>query len=71
MKPKLDFQKMQLGDVKETGADINYSNKKIGYEPKTSIKKVYQNSLIGIRNITIIHNSYSIYSLYHNNLYRF
>ena len=37
------FEKMQLGDVKETYADISYMKKLINYQPSTSLKK-------GIRN---------------------
>ena len=33
------FDKMQLGDVKKTYADIKYIKKLINYEPKTSIKE--------------------------------
>jgi len=51
----IDFQAMQLGDVKETFADIDYSTKMLNYVPKTSIelgiskfvrwyKSVYSNS---------------------------
>ena len=34
----IDLQPMQPGDVKESFADIKYSQYKIGYEPQTSIK---------------------------------
>ena len=37
-KAKIDFQEMQLGDVQQTYADIEYSKEKIGYKPKTSIR---------------------------------
>ena len=36
---KLNYQPMQLGDVKETYADIEKSKIKLGYLPKTDIKK--------------------------------
>ena len=35
----IDFKGMQLGDVKDTFADIDYSIKKLNYNPKTSIRK--------------------------------
>ena len=38
MKAKIDFQQMQLGDVKQTYADIEHSKERIGYEPTTNIK---------------------------------
>ena len=34
----IDFQPMQLGDVKETSADIDHSIKMLNYSPKTSIE---------------------------------
>ena len=37
------FEKMQLGDVKKTYADISYIKKLINYEPKTPLKKGIQN----------------------------
>ena len=39
IKAKIDLKKMQLGEVKETCADIDYSRQKINFEPTTSIKK--------------------------------
>ncbi len=33
------FDKMQLGDVKKTYADISYIKKLINFEPKTSLNK--------------------------------
>ncbi len=38
-KAKIDYMGMQLGDVKETFADIEYSIKNLNYKPTTSIKK--------------------------------
>lgn len=38
-KANIILDKMQLGDVKSTHADIDYSKEKLGYEPKTSIKQ--------------------------------
>ena len=35
----IDFKEIQLGDVKESFADIELSNNKLGYKPRTSIKK--------------------------------
>ena len=35
----IDFQPMQPGDVPESFADIDYSVKKLGFKPKTSIQK--------------------------------
>ncbi|MDC3166239.1 GDP-mannose 4,6-dehydratase [Candidatus Marinimicrobia bacterium] len=35
----INFEKMQPGDVRKTFADIDYSNKMLGYSPKISIKK--------------------------------
>jgi len=37
------FEKMQLGDVKKTYADISYIKKLINYEPKTPLKKGIKN----------------------------
>ena len=36
-KAKIDFQPMQLGDVKESFADISHSKKLLGFEPKTNL----------------------------------
>ena len=36
---KVNFEPIQLGDVKETYADIEKSKKKLGYFPKTDVKK--------------------------------
>tara|TARA_Y100000590_G_scaffold454199_1_gene600559 strand:- start:1349 stop:2299 length:951 start_codon:yes stop_codon:yes gene_type:complete len=38
IKAKIDFKKMHLGDLKTTCADIDYSKKRINYEPKIGIK---------------------------------
>ena len=38
-KAKIKFSDLQLGDVKDTSADIEYSKEKLGYNPKTSIDK--------------------------------
>ena len=38
-KAKIKFHGMQKGDVKATYADIRHSKKKLGYNPKTSVKK--------------------------------
>ena len=35
----VEFRGMQLGDVEKTYADIEYSRKKLGYEPKTPLKE--------------------------------
>ena len=45
------FEKMQLGDLKKTYADITYLKNLINYEPQTSIKK-------GIRNFVKWYKSY-------------
>ena len=45
------FDKMQLGDVEKTYADITYIKELINYEPKTSIKK-------GIRNFAKWYKNY-------------
>ena len=37
-KAKINYMDMQPGDVKETYADIDYSRKKLGFKPSTSIK---------------------------------
>lgn len=37
IKAKIDYKPIQLGDISETCADINYSKKKIDYKPQTSI----------------------------------
>jgi len=39
LKALIDFQPMQPGDMLDTYADIEYSQRKIGYKPKTSIDK--------------------------------
>ena len=36
-KAKIDFQPMQLGDVKESCADINKSTEMLGYQPMTNL----------------------------------
>jgi UDP-glucuronate 4-epimerase len=38
-KAKISFKDIQLGDVKDTLSDIDYSKKKIDYNPKTTIDK--------------------------------
>jgi UDP-glucuronate 4-epimerase len=38
-KAKISFKDIQLGDVKDTLSDIDYSKKKINYNPKTTIDK--------------------------------
>jgi UDP-glucuronate 4-epimerase len=38
-KAKLDLQPMQLGDVRETHADIESSSRDLGFSPKTTIDK--------------------------------
>jgi len=38
IKAKIDFQPMQIGDVKESFAEIKHSQEKLGYSPKTSIE---------------------------------
>ena len=38
-KAKMNFLEMQPGDVKTTVADIEYSKKILGYNPKTSISE--------------------------------
>ena len=38
-KAKIEFKGMQKGDVKKTFADINYSKKKLGYNPSTKISQ--------------------------------
>jgi UDP-glucuronate 4-epimerase len=38
-KAEINFLPMQLGDVHESYADIKLSNEKLGFKPKTSIKK--------------------------------
>ena len=48
----IDFQLMQKGDVKESFADIELSNNKLGYKPRTSIEK-------GIPNFIEWYNEYN------------
>jgi UDP-glucuronate 4-epimerase len=43
IKAKIDFQPMQLGDVKETVADITNSKRDFGFEPKTNIQEGLKN----------------------------
>ena len=38
-KAKIDFRELPLADIKETLGDIEYSTKKLGYEPSISIDK--------------------------------
>ena len=38
MKARIEYKKMQLGDVKKTFSDISCSQKKLDYNPKTLIK---------------------------------
>tara|TARA_B100001094_G_C18165434_1_gene791763 strand:- start:1078 stop:2040 length:963 start_codon:yes stop_codon:yes gene_type:complete len=54
IKAQIKFQPMQRGDVKTTFANIDYSEKKLNYEPKTSIEK-------GLKNFISWYKSY--YSL--------
>ena len=42
-KAKYSFMDIQPGDVKKTVADIDYSKSKLGYSPKTSLKKGISN----------------------------
>ena len=51
-KAYIDFQPMQLGDVQETFADIDYSTKKLNFYPKVSIKE-------GIRKFINWYNQYN------------
>ena len=50
-KANIDFQPMQLGDVKESFAYIEYSKEKLGFSPKTSIDE-------GIPNFINWYNNY-------------
>ena len=38
-KAKIDFRPMQLGDVKQTYADIDYSKEKLNYNPKVNLNQ--------------------------------
>ena len=38
-KAKMNFEEMQMGDVKRTFADINYSSRMLDYKPKTTISE--------------------------------
>ena len=38
-KAQIKFKKMQLGDIKNTLADISHAKKKLAYQPKTTIKE--------------------------------
>ncbi len=38
-KAHIKFKKMQLGDIKNTLADISHAKKKLAYQPKTTIKE--------------------------------
>ena len=38
-KADIDFQPMQLGDVRESFADINHSIKKLNFYPKVNIEE--------------------------------
>jgi UDP-glucose 4-epimerase len=39
VKPKIDFQSSQKGDVKDTSADLTRAKEKLGYVPKVSLEQ--------------------------------
>jgi len=56
-KAKINYEDIQLGDVKKTYADINYSKKLLGFEPKVNIEEGIRSFLKWFKNYNVSNGS--------------